>query len=128
MYVGQFAALQEGTYRLELPVPDSDEEVLTRRIQVRVPDVERESPQRNDSLLSELASRTGGTYYVGADAVLGSRGLPPLATRLKDRTETTYLAGVTDRDFDFRWMRGLLIAVCGVLCLEWLIRRLSKLA
>jgi hypothetical protein len=51
-----------------------------------------------------------------------------LVTQLKDRTETTYLAGVTDREFDFNWMRGLLVVICGALCLEWLIRRLSKLA
>ncbi len=128
MYVGQFTALVEGTYRLELPVPDSGSELLARRIQVRVPDVERENPQRNDALLSELAKRTGGMYYVGADAVLGHRGLPPLVKQLKDRSESTYLAGVTDREFEFDWMRGLLVVICGALCLEWLIRRLSKLA
>ena len=128
MYVGQFTALVEGSYRLELPVPESESEQLTRRIQVRVPDIERENPQRNDALLTELARRTGGMYYVGAEAVLGHRGLPPLVKQLKDRTETTYLAGVTDREFEFDWMRGLLIVICGALCLEWLIRRLSKLA
>ncbi|MEX0677499.1 MAG: vWA domain-containing protein [Pirellulales bacterium] len=128
MYMGQFTALVEGTYRLELPVPDSDSEVLSRRIQVRVPDVERENPQRNDALLAEMAKQTGGTYYVGADAVLGSRGLPPLVNQLQDRTVITYLAGVTDRDFEFDWMRSLLVVIAGALCLEWLIRRLSKLA
>ncbi len=128
MYVGQFTVLLEGTYRLDLQVPGADADVLTRRIQVRVPDIERENPQRNDTLLAELAKRTGGIYYVGADAVLGKRGLPPLMTQLKDRTETTYLTGIADRDFDYRWMRGLLIVICGALCLEWLIRRLSKLA
>jgi hypothetical protein len=128
MYAGQFTALVEGTYKLELAVPGSEAEVLTRRIQVRVPDIERENPQRNDALLADLAKRTGGMYYVGADAVLGGKGVPPLVTQLADRTETTYLQGVTDRDFDFNWMRGLLIVICGALCLEWLIRRLSKLA
>lgn len=128
MYAGQFTALVEGTYKLDLTVPGSEQEVLTRRIQVRVPDIERENPQRNDALLADLAKRTGGVYYVGADSVLGGKGLPPLITQLADRTETTYLQGVTDRDFDFKWMRGLLVVVCGALCLEWLIRRLSKLA
>jgi hypothetical protein len=128
MYVGQFTALQEGTYRLEMPVPDSDEEQLSRRIQVRVPELERENPQRNDALLSEIAKRTDGLYYVGADAVLGRRGVPPLVNQLPDRTETTYLAGVTDRDFELRWMQALLGVICGALCLEWLIRRLAKLA
>ncbi len=128
MYAGQFTALLEGTYRLELAVPGSEAEVLTRRIQVRVPDIERENPQRNDALLADLAKRTGGMYYVGAEAVLGGKGLPPLSAQLADRTETTYLQGVTDRDFDLAWMRGLLAVICGALCLEWLIRRLSKLA
>ena len=60
--------------------------------------------------------------------MLGARGVPPLVNQLADRTEVTYLAGVTDRDFDESWMRGLLFVICGALCLEWLIRRLSKLA
>jgi hypothetical protein len=128
MYVGQFTALLEGTYRLEMDVPGGEKEQLSRRIQVRVPDLERENPERNDALLSEIARQTGGLYYVGADAVLGRRGVPPLVNQLKDRTETTYLAGVTDRDFEQRWMQTLLGVICGALCLEWLVRRLSKLA
>lgn len=128
MYVGQFTVLQEGTFRLEMTVPDSQQELLSRRIQVRVPDLERENPERNDALLAEIAKRTGGLYYVGPDAVLGGRGMPPLASQLPDRTETTYLAGVTDRDFQRRWLQALLGVICGALCIEWLIRRLSKLA
>jgi hypothetical protein len=127
MYVGQFTALQEGTYRLEMAVPQTHES-LSRRIQVKVPDLERENPERNDALLSEIAKSTQGIYYVGADAVLGARGLPPVAGQLHDRTETTYLAGITDVEFERRMSDGLLIAICGALCLEWLIRRLSKLA
>jgi hypothetical protein len=128
MYVGQFTALEEGTYRLEMAVPDSDAEQLSRRIQVKVPDLERENPERNDALLSEITKRTGGLYYVGTAAVLGSRGVPPLVNQLPDRTEVTYLAGVTDREFEHNWLEGLLILICGLLCVEWLIRRLSKLA
>ena len=93
-----------------------------------MPDIERENPERNDAVLSEIASRTGGQYYVGAEAVLGRSGKPPLANQLRDRTEVTYLAGLTDRQFEHDWLRGLLIAICGLLSLEWLIRRLAKLA
>jgi hypothetical protein len=128
MFVGQFTVLQEGTYRLELAVPGNQAEQLTRRIQVKVPDMERESPERNDALLAEIAKGTGGLYYVGADAPLGGKGVPPLVSQLRDRTEVTYLAGVTDREFEHDWMRVLLGGICGALCLEWLIRRLSKLA
>ena len=128
MFVGQFPALQEGTYRLELQVPESANEQLTRRIQVKMPQLEQEKPERNDALLSELAKQTGGLYYVGADSVLGKRGMPPLVQQLPDRTEITYLAGVRDLDFERSWMTVLLAFICGALFLEWLIRRLSKLA
>jgi hypothetical protein len=128
MYVGQFTALQEGTYRIELAVPESEGEQLTRRIQVKVPDLERENPERNDALLADIAKRTDGIYYVGADAVLGKSGVPPLVAQLKDRTEVIFLPGVVDRQYEKHWMTGILALVCGALCLEWLIRRLSKLA
>jgi hypothetical protein len=39
MFAGQFTVLQEGTYRLELAVPEGGAEQLTRRIQVKVPDL-----------------------------------------------------------------------------------------
>ncbi|MEE8451183.1 MAG: hypothetical protein V3R99_04680, partial [Thermoguttaceae bacterium] len=42
-YAGRFSVLKEGAYRLELPIPDSDDERLSRRIQVKVPDLEREN-------------------------------------------------------------------------------------
>ncbi len=128
MYTGQFSALQEGTYRIEMEVPDSGGEQLARRIHVKVPDLERENPERNDALLSEIAQRTGGLYYVGAEAALGGKGMPPLAAQLKDRTEVTYLPGVVDYEYERHWMNGILAVVAGALCLEWLIRRLSKLA
>jgi hypothetical protein len=78
--------------------------------------------------LSEIAKRTGGLYYVGAASVLGSKETPDLMSQLKDRTEVTYLPGITDRDFEETWMQGLLFLICGALSLEWLLRRLSKLA
>jgi hypothetical protein len=109
-------------------VPEGDGELLSRRIQVKMPDLERENPQRNDALLSELAKLTGGQYYVGAESVLGGKGMPPLLAQLADRTEETFLPGVIDRDHQKHWMQAILALVCGALCLEWLIRRLSKLA
>jgi hypothetical protein len=120
--------LQEGTYRLGLAIPESGGEQLTRRIQVKVPDLERENPERNDALLADLATRTGGVYYIGTATLNGSQNNPAIETQLKDRTEVTYLPGVADRDYEKRWMEGILAVVCGALCLEWLIRRLSKLA
>lgn len=125
-YRGQFVVHKEGAYRLELPVPDSENERLTRRIQVRVPDLEREHPQRNDALLSEIATKTGGAYFIGLDAALTGGGkAKPLVEILRDQSRTiTTVAAPTPL-----WATSaVMYALCGLLCLEWLIRRLAKLA
>lgn len=128
MYGGQFTVTQEGTYRLDLTLEEAPDEPLTRRILVRVPDLERENPQRNDALLGEIANRTGGRYYVGFGAALGKEKLPALVTQLPDRTRETTIVGTPDTAWQQSWMRFLLIGICGCLCLEWLIRRLFRLA
>jgi hypothetical protein len=128
MYGGQFTVLQEGAFRLDLPVPETIDDQLTRRIQVKVPDLERENPRRNDALLSEIALGTGGRYYIGLPAALGAGESPPLVAQLRDRTETTILSGAPNRGFEKQLMTWLLGVICGALCLEWLVRRLNKLA
>jgi hypothetical protein len=128
MFFGQLTARQEGSYRIDLPVPDATDQQLTRRLQVQVPDRERQHPQRNDALLSDIAVRTGGHYYVGLEATEGHSGLPSLAAQLSDRTEVTRLTGAPDRAFEQRLMQWLLIGIVAALCLEWLTRRLCRLA
>jgi hypothetical protein len=127
-FIGQFPALQEGTYRLELPVPESENERLSRRIQVRVPDLERENPRRNDAVLSTIAKSSGGKYYVGTSSAFSSQGKSPLVEELKDRTTTTIMPIAPDPRQEEGWLRWMMTALCGLLCLEWLIRRLLKLA
>jgi hypothetical protein len=121
---GQFNVYQEGAYRLDLPLDDGQQR-LTRRIQVRVPDLEREHPERNDALLSELAETTGGEYYIGLERALGRGGQKPLVERLPDRRKTITLSAKPVSLWDNQWM---MFCICGVLCFEWLIRRVVKLA
>jgi hypothetical protein len=128
MYLGQFSVLQEGSYRLDLPVPESVDDQLSRRFQVQGSNPERENSQRNNQLLSEIATGTKALYYRGLTAIGGSQGLPALATQLRDRSETITLTGAPDEAFQKRQMYWLMGLLCGCLCLEWLIRRLSKLA
>jgi hypothetical protein len=128
MYRGQFIAAQAGPVRVELPIPDSDEDPLSRQIVVKVPDLEKENPQRNDALLTEIADGTKGHYFVGIPAALGETGLPPLAGQLKDESRTTVRSGDRDKPWERLWSAWLLCGICGALCLEWLIRRLSRLA
>jgi hypothetical protein len=125
-YQGQFPATEEGAYRLELTVPESDNERLIRRISVRLPELERENPQRNDALLSQIAKDTGGKYFVGVDAIF--RDQPPLVEQLPDRTSTIIQTDVPNPQWEETWLRWMMIALSGLLCLEWLTRRLVKLA
>ena len=127
-YLGQFPALLEGTYRLELPVPESENEQLSRRIQVEVPNLERMNPRRNDALLSEIAKSTGGRYYNGMASAIAASGVPPLTAQLTDRTNTVILPVAPNPQQEETWLRWMMVALCGVLCLEWLVRRLLKLA
>lgn len=125
-YRGQFAVRQEGVYRLELPVPESDDERLARRIQVKVPDLERERPQRNDPLLSDIARQTGGTYYVGVAPALGiEEPSKSLVKVLRDQSRVITTVAKPTPLWANIWT---MYVICGLLCLEWLIRRLAKLA
>ncbi|MCC6125131.1 MAG: VWA domain-containing protein [Pirellulales bacterium] len=127
-FVGRFPAMLEGSYRLELPVPESENERLTRRVQVKLPELERENPQRNDALLAGIAKNAGpgGRYYIGMDSILG--GEHPLVKELKDRTATVIQPESPDPQSEEGWLKWMMIALCSLLCLEWLIRRLMKLA
>jgi len=131
MYSAQFAAVIEGDYRIELPLPNStDGELLTREVRARIPALETERPERNDALLTELAEKTGGQYFIGFDAAMnrGGAGRAPLAALLEPQDQTTFLPGTPDKEFDRLLMTWLMAVICGALCLEWLLRRLNKLA
>jgi hypothetical protein len=130
MYSAQFTAALEGDYRVELALPNaSEQELLTREVRSRIPALETERPERNDPLLVDLAEKTDGEYFIGFDAALNrGTGRTPLATLLEPQDQTTFLPGTPDKDFDRLLMTWLMGIICGALCLEWLFRRLNKLA
>jgi hypothetical protein len=131
MYEAQFTALLPGDYRMELTPPDGNaDELLSAEVRVRVPALEIERPQRNDPLLKSLTQTTGGEYFIGLDAAM-SRGRATrasLASVLEPNDQVIYLPETIDKLFDERLMGWLMMLIVGVLCIEWLIRRLSKLA
>jgi hypothetical protein len=128
-FIGQLTVKREGSYRVELAIPDSVEDPLVRRIQVIVPDLEFDNTRRNDELLAALAKRTGGEYYTSlAAAVTGENDLKSIDQLIESRAETRILRGTPDPEFT-EWLNKLLLGViCGALCLEWLLRRIMKLA
>lgn len=130
-FSGQFTTLLEGDYKVELQPPHAElDELLIREVRVRVPDLEIEKPERNDPVLQDIAQLTGGRYYVGMAAAANRQGagLPPLANELEPQDQVTYLPGQPDRQFEEQLMMWLMVLICGALCFEWLLRRLTKLA
>ena len=93
MYSGQFTVTQEGECQLELANPDALNEPLTKRLQVFMPKLEQEHPQRNDKPLKELADGTGGTMYVGMPAAIGPNNEKPMIAEFQDKTQETYVMG-----------------------------------
>jgi hypothetical protein len=130
IYVEQFTVLQEGDYRIELPHPTSAETFLTREVRVKIPTRETEFPERNDALLREIADKTGADYFIGLSNY--SDGNSPvrttLAGRIKPQAQVTILPGTPDRQFERQLMLWLMGWICGLLSLEWLLRRLNRLA
>jgi len=128
MYAGLFTATQVGDYRIELSVPGaSDEVLLTKQVQINVPEKEMQQSTRNNPLLTDLAERTGGKYYLGMNSVIGTSG-SPLAASIEPQDRPTPLPDLPDKVFERRLMNWLLAAICGALSLEWLVRRINKLA
>jgi len=131
MYSAQFHALMQGDYQVELEIPESaGQEFLTRDVQVRIPALEIENPRRNDPLLQEVAQMSNGEYFVGIDSVTtaSSETESVLAELVAPQDQETTLPGTPDVDFEEQLMAWLIGLISGVLCLEWLFRRLSRLA
>ena len=91
-----------------------------------MPDLERESPQRNDVLLNEIAAKTGGKLLPRPRRGPGQRRQRgPLVGNCAIKAGPLIILDTPDRLWDNWWM---LATVCGLFCTEWLIRRLVKLA
>ena len=129
MYVGQATVMQEGTYQLALPIPGGNEEPLSNYLQVRVPDRERTHAERNDALLASITKETGGIYYRQLEtAIHGDKSTPPLSQAIKSRAEIKLVKGAPDKDFARAQMSWLLGVIAGSLFIEWIVRRLNRLA
>jgi hypothetical protein len=126
---GSFTAAREGTWQIDvdLPVAD-DDEPPSRRIQVDLPDRELASPRLDRGLLAELASATGGSSRALVDGGWSTASADELAATIPDRTRREYEAGAADDRFKRRLNTLLLGLAAGLLCLEWIARRLVNLA
>ncbi len=113
-YTAQFEAQQKGIYRIRATakashgVSTSDETNITAQLQL----AELEAPQRNEPLLKELATRTGGFYLDITDA-------ERLSEKIADVQEPVFVND--ERDI---WAHPLLlISIVSMLGVEWFLRK-----
>lgn len=126
--LGGFIAGRAGTWRIELEPLSTAGESLVRRIQVQLPDRELAQPKLDRSLLVQLAARTAGEARFPEPGQWKVADGESLAATLPDRSRREYETGVADPLFKERLNTALLAIGCGCLCLEWIVRRLAKLA
>ena len=117
-FQGAFPASLPGRYRLELPIPDS-KDVVPGYVQVELPNLEFDHPEQDVGVLQRLATaELGGKYLTLSEA----DQIPAL---FPDRSTTKSQFDVPHSVWDMQWVMYLLVAVLG---LEWLTRKLLKLA
>jgi hypothetical protein len=127
-FLVELPVLRPGEYNLELIVPETADERVHQAFRGVVPKLEEENPQRNAALLREIAKKTQGEYYDDLSLALSNTVSPSLADRLKDVGRTELIPLAPKPEEDEKWLKWMLIALCCVLSLEWLVRRLAKLA
>ncbi len=128
VWQGAFIASREGAWQIECDPGTGDDGRITRRIQVQLPDRELARPRLDRAVLEQLALATGGAARFLDTAAWTPEDAARLAAAIPDRSRREYEAGVPDARFK-RWLNGLLLAAgVGLLCLEWIVRRLVKLA
>lgn len=117
-FVGDFRTTSSGVYQLETEIPDS-EETLTEKIDVRLPNLESDDPRQRVDLLTALTRDTGGKYLTLTEATSN------LAEQFPNRGEEYLVDESLITLWDRQWVLYLLV---GLLSLEWLIRKVIKLA
>ena len=105
-----------------------DGERLSRRIQARLPDRELQRPRLDRGSMEQVATRTGGVARFLVDGSWSADDAAGLAARIADRSRREYETGAPDSTFKQRLNAMLMAAGVGLLCLEWIVRRLVRLA
>jgi hypothetical protein len=125
---GTFVASREGAWRIDVELGGGHGEKLSRRIQARLPDRELERPRLDRGMLEQIATLSGGRAHFLATEGWTADDSRSLAAGIEDRSRREYETGSPDVDFKRR-LNGILLGIgAGLLCLEWVIRRLVKLA
>lgn len=125
---GMFVAARDGSWRIDVELPGDAGEKVSRRIQARLPDRELERPRLDRGVLEQMASLSGGSVHLLATKPWTPADSQTLAAGIQDRSRREYETGTPDGAFKRRLNGILLILGVGLLCTEWILRRLVKLA
>ena len=132
VYTGQFTVQHTGEYAVQLQLGGlASEEVLSALVQAKIPAMEMQRGERFDELLSYLAVQSSGKYMVGASqaAALSADGRRlALTANIPSQDQVTFIPGAPDRNFQLRWLAWLMAWIGGSLSVEWIARRLHRLA
>jgi hypothetical protein len=127
-FSGSFVAGREGAWRIELTGGGGEENAVTRSIQARLPERELERPRLERGMLEQMANASGGRAFFPDERGWKTGDAEDLLRILPDRTRREYQSGAADRVFKERLNTLLLAAAAGLLCVEWVVRRLARLA
>ncbi len=130
VYTAQFPVQIAGDYTIQLELDGlGSGQILQASVKSRVPAVEMQSAERNDTMLAPLAAQTGGRYFKGAASAIEPSGTATaLAAAIARQDQVSYLPGVPNRAFQLRWLGWLMGLIAGCLTIEWFARRLHRLA
>ena len=86
--------------------------------------------ERNDLPLGQLATETGGQYWKGVQAAMTSGEKSELAVveAIVPQDQVAFSPGAPEREFQLRWLGWLMTLIASCLSLEWLTRRIHRLA
>lgn len=125
--VGSFVASREGSWLVEVDAVGGDDR-LERRVEAHLPERELAHPLLDRGLLERIAVTTGGTARFPADAPWSAADNAAIAAGFPDRSRHEYETGGFDSVFKQRLNALVLTVAATCLCLEWIGRRLARLA
>lgn len=117
-FVGSFRVSSPGVWRIDVPIPQSGDQ-LSEKIDVVLPNLETDNARQNAQLLRLIAEDTGGAYFPLSESAA------EVPKRLPNRGEEFQIDQQLKTLWDREWLMYLLI---GLLSVEWLTRKLLKLA
>jgi hypothetical protein len=131
-FVGDFRASLAGVYKLAVEIPQSSER-LQEEVTVALPKLEDENIRQNVAGLKNLAEGTGGAYFnlsemrlsANPAAAANEAGPEKIVALFPNRAEQILIDQRLKTLWDREWVLFVLV---GLVSVEWLTRKLLKLA